>query len=207
MGIVLVGLFIAPFALSFALSEWLRLSGDSRVLRSLDQLPDGAQIVVLGCKPRQPSGRLNQYFAGRAASAAAAYHHRRDDRDDGHAVSDAGVAILCSGRSYHGMNEAAELAHALESAAVPRSAIRLDADSDRTIDSIDHVARFHANQPIVFVTQSFHLPRALFLARHRGLDAWGLLAKGARPSLRGQVREGLAEYRALWDVLRRRIRN
>lgn len=146
-------------------------------------------IVVLGCKPRGPSGRLNLYFIGRVASAAAAYHHGPDRR------------ILCSGRIFDDMNEVTELATALEAAEVPRSAIKLDPDSTRTIDSIDHVARHYADMPILFVSQSFHLPRTLFLSRQRGLDAWGLLARGPEPGLRSRLRERLAELRAIFDAL------
>ena len=189
---VFLGLIFWVFLASLALSKWLRRSADPRLLRSLDQIPRNALIVVLGCKPRGRSGRLNLYFIGRVASAAAAYH-RGSDRQ-----------ILCSGRIFDRMNEVTELAAALEAASVPRSAIDLDPNSERTIDSIDYVARHYADMPILFVTQSFHLPRTLFLSRQRGLDAWGLLARGPEPGLRGRLRERLAELRAIFDVLRKR---
>jgi SanA protein len=194
MKIFLLGLGLSIFLLSSILSNWFRRRADSRLLRSLDQIPEKALIVVLGCKPRGPSGRLNLYFIGRVASAAAAYHHRHH----GHHGSD--HQILCSGRILDGVNEATELATALEAAAVPPSAIVLDSDSDRTIDSIDHVTSHYGDRSVVFVTQSFHLPRTLFLSRRRGLDAWGLLAKGSEPGLRGLFRERLAEFRAIFDV-------
>jgi SanA protein len=188
MKFLLLGLCLSLFLLSSVLASWLRRSADSRLLRSLDQIPEMALIVVLGCKPRGPSGRLSLYFVGRVASAAAAYHHGSDHQ------------VLCSGRILDGMNEVTELASALEAAAVPPSAIVLDSNSHRTIDSIDHVKRHYGDRPVLFVTQSFHLPRTLFLSRRRGLDAWGLLAKGPEPGLRGRFRERLAEFRAIFDV-------
>jgi len=192
MEIVVLGLLITSVIISLGLSEWLRRSANLRVLRSLDQAPDHSRIVVLGCKPRAPSGRLNLYFVGRVASGAAAYHHQPSRR------------ILCSGRVDLDVNEATELAEALKSASVPASAISLDANARRTLDSIDYVARHYPDEPILFVTQSFHLPRTLFLARQRGLDAWGLLARGSDPSLRGRLRERLAEFRAVFDLFTRR---
>jgi SanA protein len=189
MKFLLLGLCALIFLAGPALSSWLRRRADPRLVRSLDEIPQEALIVVLGCTPRSPSGRFNAYFIGRVASAAAAYHAGPDRQ------------ILCSGRTVGRMSEADELATALKAAAVPSAAIDLDRDSARTIDSIDHVAKHYANRPIVFVTQAFHQPRTLFLSRHRNLEAWGLLARGAKPRLRGRLRERLAELRAVRDVL------
>ena len=150
---------------------------------------------MLGCTPRLRSGTLNRYFTERAASAAAAYHARPDRR------------ILCTGRvAKDGDDEAEALLELLASASVPRSAIDLDRESERTIDSIDFVATHHPDRPILFVTQAFHMPRVLFLARRRGLEAWGLVARGPRPGIRVRTREYLAWTRALLDSLRARPR-
>ena len=81
-----------------------------------------------------------------------------------------------------------------------RRAIELDRNSRRTIDSIDYVAERHADGPILLVTQPFHMSRALFLARSRGLDAWGLIASGPAPGLRIRLRESIAELRAVLDL-------
>jgi SanA protein len=189
MNSVFLGAVVAFLLLSTCLSRWLRHSSDSRIVRSLDDIPAGVRIVVLGCPPRQRSGRSNHYFIGRVASTAAAYHHTTGRR------------ILCSGRiDGDGIDEAAALADALETAAIPRRAIELDRNSGRTIDSIDYVAERHADGPILLVTQPFHMSRALFLARSRGLDAWGLIASGPAPGLRIRLRESIAELRAVLDL-------
>jgi len=182
------GAAIALWLLSICLSKWLRRRGDSRLLRSLGDAPETARIVVLGCPPRLQSGNTNPYFIGRIASAAAAYHHANSRR------------ILCSGRTNDDeINEATAMAEALESASVPRSAIDLDQHAGRTADSIDHVAKRHANETILLVTQPFHMSRALYLARSRGLDAWGLIASGPAPGRRIRIREAMAELRAVLD--------
>ena len=169
--------------LSAALSNWLRRSTRSRTVESLSEPPAVVRIVVLGCRPRLRSGKHNRYLVGRIASAAAAYHHT------------AGRQILCSGSA----DEAVAMAEALASASIPREAIDLDGSSDRTIDSIDFVATHHSNESILLVTQPFHMSRSLFLARWRGLDAWGLIAAGPTPGLRTRLRESLAELRAIFD--------
>ena len=167
-----------------------RIAG-SRTLASLGEIPENTRIVVLGCTPRLRTGHPNRYFTERAAAAAAAYHH------------DPRTRILCTGRvGGDGIDEAEALAELLVSARVPRSAIDIDAGSERTIDSIDFVASHDANRPILLVTQAFHMPRALYLARRRGLDAWGLVARGPEPGIRGRARERLARIRALLDLAR-----
>jgi SanA protein len=193
MNIVFLGLGVAVafVLLSAGLSKWLRRSGDSRLLRSLDEAPTAARIVVLGCPPRQRSGKTNRYFIGRIASAAAAYHHT------------SGRRILCSGCIHsNGVDEASAMAEAIEAASVPAAAIDLDRNSERTIETIDYVAARHANEPILLVTQPFHMSRALYLARSRGLDVWGLIAAGPVPSPGIRIREAMAELRAVLDLLR-----
>jgi len=197
MEIVFLAVVLALPLLSVCLSKWLRHSSDSRLLRSLDDAPKTLRIVVLGCPPRHRSGKQNRYFAGRIASAAAAYHHT------------AGRRILCSGRSdgdgidsIDSIDEASALTDALETASVPRAAIDLDQNSERTIDSIDYVAAHYANESILLVTQHFHMSRVLYLARSRGLDAWGLIASGPAPIPSLRMREAMAELRAVLDVPR-----
>jgi SanA protein len=62
------------------------------------------------------------------------------------------------------------------------------------------VAERHAKDPILLVTQPFHISRALYLARSRGLDAWGLIASGPAPGTRIRMREAMAELRAVLDL-------
>jgi len=165
--------------------------------RARDAIGAGGRvlIVVPGCPPRTRSGRPSAYLAGRARAAAAAFHQLE------------GAPLLCSGR-VHAMggganvdhDETEALAALLKAAAVPRAAIAFDRRARRTIDTIDHLARHHGEVRIVLVTQPFHMARTLFLARARGLDAWGLPAPGPDPGPRNRLREGLGGLRAVLDV-------
>jgi len=184
IGLLLALLGVAGLAAgSIALSRWLKWNTRERCVRSLEDVPIRSRIVVLGCRPRLRSGRTNPYLIGRVASAAAAYHHTPGRR------------ILCTGL----FDEAAAMAAALDAASVPRTEIDLDEASGRTIESIEFVAARHKDESILLVTQPFHMPRALFLARWQGLEAWGLIASGPSPGLRSRVRERLAEFRAVFD--------
>jgi SanA protein len=178
-----------------ASSVWMQRTSANRTLSSLDEIPTGARIVLLGCPARSRSGAPNRYFIARVAAAAAAYHHAAPRANR---AGSALRGLLCSGWDEEG--EATELAEALIAAGVPSNEIALDGGSARTIDSIDYLAVHHPDDPIVFVSQAFHVPRVLYLARDRGLQAFGLCAEGRLRGLRPRLREVFARFRAIADL-------
>lgn len=178
-----------------AISVALEWASRRRRLDSLAALGRPDLIVALGCPPRARDGRPSGFLLGRARATAAAYHALGN------------VPILCSGRvtpataaASDPSDETEALAELLLAANVPRESLLFDRDAARTIDTIDHLARGYADKRIVLVSQPFHLARILFLARARGLEAWGLAAPGPSPGWRGRLREGLGRLRAVWDV-------
>ncbi|MEZ4278362.1 MAG: ElyC/SanA/YdcF family protein [Myxococcota bacterium] len=172
----------------------MRILPSAAALAAIDP-PD--LIVALGCPPQTRSGRPSRFLTGRALAAAAAHHAL------------GGRPILCSGRGHPnapgaeieaGGDEVGALTALLVAARVPPQALLFDREALRTIDSIDHLARRFADRRLLLVSQAFHLPRVLFLARARGLDAWGLVANGPPLGWRGQLREDFGRLRAIWDV-------
>ncbi|MBK7950017.1 MAG: YdcF family protein [Deltaproteobacteria bacterium] len=190
----LIGCALLGLALGASLAIFLEWRARARRLpmTALSTLPSDARpslIVVLGCPPRTRRGHASRYLTGRAEAAAAAYHALRT------------VPILCSGRASADGDEIEALIALLEAARVPLAALRFDPAALRTIDTIDHLAAHYRRERILLVTQPFHLPRTLFLARAHALEAWGLPAPGPKPGWRVQLREGLGQLRAVWDVL------
>jgi SanA protein len=180
-----------------------------RWIESPSQLPARLQptlIVVLGCPPRTRDGRPSLYLAGRAEAAAAAFHALAGVAG----AAQGGVRVLVSGRvrppwpvAEHEApehDETAVLSRLLRASNVPGAALEIDREALRTLDSIDHLAVHYPRERILLVSQAFHLPRVLFLARARGLEAWGLPAPGPRPGPRNRLREVLGQLRALFDV-------
>ncbi len=195
--VLLLTLFVALLP-----SAWMRRLAGNRTIESLESMPDGSRIVVLGCPTRTTGGEPNRYFVARIETAAAAYHHLDERSGPGSAE---GVEILCSGWDERG--EAADMATALVAARVDRGAITIDGRAARTIDTIELLASRFPNERIVFVSQRFHIPRVLYLAREHGLDAWGLPAEGGLRGTRPRMREALASHRAIFDRWRRRSKS
>ncbi|MBY0402138.1 YdcF family protein [Myxococcota bacterium] len=201
-----VGLVVAlvvAAALVVALAIVLERRSRGRRAESVAGLAGHARpslIVVLGCPTRTRRGHPSRYLTGRARAAAEAYHALRT------------VPILCSGSGAgpgsgggaEVLDEVSALAALLEGAGVPRAALRFDRAAKRTLDTIEHLSAHHRDERVLLVTQAFHLPRTLLLARARGLDAIGLVAPGPTPGPRGQLREALGQLRAVFDLARPR---
>lgn len=85
-------------------------------------------------------------------------------------------------------------------AGIPADDIFLDHAGFDTYSSM-YRARdvFHVGSMTV-VTQDFHMPRSLFLARHLGLTAYGLVAPGEHGIGRDYIREIPASLKALLDL-------
>ncbi len=57
----------------------------------------------------------------------------------------------------------------------------------------------------IIVTQSFHLPRAIFIARRLGIDAYGAPSDQHWYSFKNNIREVFANVKAFFDVTFKRI--
>jgi vancomycin permeability regulator SanA len=88
---------------------------------------------------------------------------------------------------------------------VPAAAITLDYAGFNTYDSCYRARHIFGVSEAVVVTQSYHLPRAVYLCSSVGIDAEGLGVAdwGHVPTtrmVRYQARELLADAKALWDT-------
>ncbi len=115
--------------------------------------------------------------------------------------------IVVSGRGGGGLalDEVGAMRRWLEARGVPPEAIRDDPRGLRTIDSIRNCRRALGMQSAIVVSNAFHVPRTVFLARHLELEAYGVAAPALSPYSaavlwRNRAREVLARVRACADV-------
>lgn len=87
---------------------------------------------------------------------------------------------------------------------VPEEAIVLDYAGRRTYDTCYRAKAIFGLTEAILVTQSFHLPRALYTCNQLGLDAVGVSADlqvyRKRSLMYWNMREFVATITALWDV-------
>jgi SanA protein len=84
---------------------------------------------------------------------------------------------------------------------VPDSDVFTDHAGFDTLDSVVRARKVFNVSSAIVVTQGFHLPRALWLARHAGLTVHGLEAGDGSKGTKASVREVIARTKAFGDVL------
>jgi vancomycin permeability regulator SanA len=101
-------------------------------------------------------------------------------------------------------NEPLAMQRWLQKRGVPPSRIVRDHAGRRTYDSLRRAQVVFGLHRLVIVTSDFHLPRALFLATHLGIDARGVPASTRETSFFAQLgfwsREYTARHLALLDA-------
>ncbi len=170
---------------------WVEHRTAARAYTRVADVPHLRLALVLGCAPRVEGGRRNLYFQRRMEAVAELYHAGRVDR------------VLVSGDSHtRYYNEPLAMRKALVDLGVPSAAITSDFAGLRTLDSVVRAQRVFGAEELLIVSQAFHTRRALYIARHIGLDAWAYDAAAVRGrrALRTELRELLARARVLLDL-------
>ncbi len=163
------------------------------IYSSIDELPKTKyHILLLGTsKFIDPLGKKqheNLYYKARIASVAELYKTGRVK------------SILISGDRHGSYNEPEDMKKDLIKAGVKEKLISEDFDGFRTFDSILRMRQqMRGNETILIVSQYFHLERAIYLARQKGMEAEGYAAQGSM-TLSMIQREFLAKPRIILDI-------
>ncbi|WP_423823227.1 ElyC/SanA/YdcF family protein [Salinisphaera sp. SPP-AMP-43] len=177
--------------LGIAANAWVLGSTRDLIFDDTARMPVYDFAVVLGTSPYTHTGNPNALFTNRIKAAARLYHRGRVRH------------ILVSGANpSQAYNEPRKMYQALRRHEVPDAAITLDYAGFRTLDSIVRAERIFDLQAFVIVSQRYHEYRALFLARHEGIEAIGYTWPGEdrRQPLRTEAREYLARIKAVLDL-------
>ncbi len=86
-------------------------------------------------------------------------------------------------------------------AGLPPQDIFLDHAGFDTYSSMYRARDVFLVHSLTIVTQDFHLPRALWIARHLGLEAYGVVAEGGEHSPYEYFREIPASLKAIFNVM------
>lgn len=110
--------------------------------------------------------------------------------------------ILVTGDdSVPGFDEVTPVRRYLDANGVPPKDIFLDHMGFDTYTSMYRAREVFEIQDALIVTQGFHLPRSVFIARNLGLDAWGVVAERRGDPIYNYTREMLASIKAAGDLL------
>lgn len=187
-------MIISPFVgllIIFVSNQYVEKSTEDFLFEKAADVPEVDVALVLGTSAKNSWGSTNIFFKNRMDAAAFLYKSGKVKH------------LLLSGdnhtRSY---NEPEAMRKALMARGVPAHAITLDFAGFRTFDSVIRAERVFGQKKFVVVSQPFHNARAVFIARRKGIEAWGYNARrvSRRISPKTYVREYFARVKAVLDV-------
>lgn len=192
-----LALLMAPVLVVVAANAYLLWTTRRYVYTDPHTLPELGTAVVLGCAPLLSDGRANFYFEARLDAAARLYAERRVQRI---IVSGGALHRVAPGRAWR--SECDAMYDGLTGRGVPSDRIVADLAGTRTRRSAEQ-ARALGLDEVVFVSQAFHAPRAVFLGRSVGLKALAYTAasptRTSHPHCKVLLREVFARTRALFE--------
>lgn len=190
-GVLLMSAMMLLLSIVVALlSLWMMSSTRDRIIVQVDACPVTQVAIVFGTSHRLRNGQPNPYYLGRMESAARWVHEGRIQQ------------LLLSGDNRAlSYNEPMVMWKGLRARGVPADVMTRDYAGFSTFDTLIRARKVFGIDKAVLITQVWHLPRALWIAEHIGLDAYGCSAPGELDDPGMLRREEWAQLRAIWDTL------
>ena len=175
-------------ALAMMVPIVIRITVEPYIAPSVDVVPQTEVALILGASVFR--GSPSPILAERADTAIALYKKGKISK------------ILVTGdNGALSYDEVTPVRKYLLDAGVASPDIFLDHAGFDTYISMYRAREVFLTRSLTIVTQDFHLPRALWIARHLGLEAYGVVAEGGEHSPYDYVREIPASIKALFDVI------
>jgi len=174
---------LVPVAMRAAVSPF--------VYESIDNVPQAEVVIILGASV--VAGKPSPILADRANAAIALY-----------SAGKATKILVTGDNAALSHDEVTPVRKYLLDADIPAQDIFLDHAGFDTYSSMYRARDIFGVSSALVSTQSFHLPRAVFIARRLGIEAYGMNADVGHMLLSNSAREVLANEKAMLDLLFRR---
>ena len=170
---------------------WVSYSSSKQIIYELENVPFQKAGLLLGTSKYTVSGNINPFYQNRIDAALMLFNAGKID-----------YLILSGDNRYSSYNEPRFMMKDLLEAGVPEEKLVPDYAGFRTFDSVIRSQKVFTQDSITIISQKFHLERAIYIADHFGIKAYGFAAdfpqhQGAFQVL---VREYLARVRMMLDV-------
>ncbi len=170
---------------------WITRTTRAHIASDRTAVPTNDVALVLGTSPKLTSGATNPFFEGRMSTATELYRTGKVRH------------LLVSGdNSRKTYDEPTAMRDALIARGVPAKAITLDYAGFRTLDSMARAKAVFGLRRFTIITDDFHQPRSVFLARSLGLEVVGVPTRKVpfRWSKKTRSREIFSRVKACLDV-------
>jgi SanA protein len=165
------------------------LGSKAYIYKNVAEVKD-AQVALIPGAAILKNGELSSIFKDRVNVAIELYNAKKVTK------------ILVSGdNSTVSHNEVNPVRDYLLAKGIPDADIFLDHAGFDTYSTMYRARDIFQVSSVIITTQSFHLPRALFIARKLGLDAHGLSADSGHILFKNYVREVFANEKAIIDLV------
>lgn len=168
---------------------FIHILSKTYIYKSVDQVPESETALILGASVYS-DGELSGIFKSRVDKAIDLYKAGKVSK------------ILASGDNssvYH--NEVNPVRDYLLAKGIPDKDIFLDHAGFDTYSTMYRARDIFQVSSVIVVTQNFHLPRSIFIARVLGLKAYGIVADKAFIPIHNYIREIFADEKALIDLV------
>jgi SanA protein len=165
-------------------------SSYGRVFEKAEQVPDVKVALVFGTTDRV-NGRENLYYRYRIDAAEKLWKAGKIE------------TLIVSGdnRSRY-YNEPEKMRRSLIERGIPNERIVCDYAGLRTLDSVVRAKEVFGADPVLFISQRFHVQRAIYLADASGIEAYGFAANDVESAagFKTRLREVGARVKMWLDV-------
>jgi SanA protein len=185
-------LLIAALLLLLVFSNYhIKRTTREYIYNSVEHVPANQTGLVLGTSRYLRGGGLNPYFQYRIEAAEKLFFREKIQ-----------YIIVSGDNARVSYNEPVHMQKALLEKGIPVERIYLDYAGFRTLDSIVRCKDVFGQNKVTVITQEFHAQRAVFIARHHGIQAVAYTAGdvAARRGMKVMVREWFAKVKAVLDI-------
>lgn len=190
---VILLLFFLGIAVIIGCQIIVKSAAKGRMYDDVKEIPHRKVGLLLGTNPLGRSGRPNQFYLRRLDATVALYNAGKIDR-----------IVISGARRGDDYDEPTEMRNDLVKRGLPDGIFVLDGEGHRTISSIVRTKEVFAEDSVTIISQKFHNERALFLARHNGVDAIAFNAENTssrRWRLKMVLRESMARVKAVAEAI------
>jgi len=185
---VLVIAVLLAAVLALLVTIAMRAGIERYTYTSIAKVPESDVALVLGASVVR--GSPSPILAQRADMAIALYRQGKVPK-----------VLVTGDNGALSHDEVTPVRKYLLDAGIPARDIFLDHAGFDTYSSMYRARDVFLARSVTIVTQDFHLPRALWIARKLGLNAYGVIAEGGENSAYDYLREIPASIKALFNVL------
>lgn len=182
---------ILGILLTLGLEAYIKKDASASIYNLSTEVPHAKTLIILGASVHT-DGRLSPILQDRVDTAIDLFKKGKADR------------ILVSGDHISdNYNEVKAIADYLKTHGISKNKLLLDHSGLDTYDSMYRAYHIFGITDAIVVTQKFHLPRAIFIAKHLGLHYHGFEARENEFKIKNKImkREKLANYKAVFEVI------